>query len=115
MTQPRITVDEVKAAYEKCGRKPVRQMWIPSKRSCCPAAAVYIATNPGADVNRLDADIVAHGWACRAYGHDYVDGFTRAVDGCVLSRTASVDEKQGYADGVAVASAIFGETSNQPS
>ena len=109
MTQPRITVDEVRAAYEKCGLSPIRKFWLlDGSRLCCPQTAIL--ASDGLDVFVL-TDLCTP--AAKRWGSDYAAGFRDGFDG----RECYGDHpewKQAHADGVAVAAAIFGETSNQP-
>lgn len=95
----RITVKEVKAAYEKTKLRPEQFIYV--GLSCgCPLAALAIAN--GADNSQ--AEII--NWAHEVYGDQYANGFTRGFDGLGHNGT-SVRSKRGYADGRQVAVAVL--------
>ena len=112
MTQPRITISEVLAAYEKCGLKPRRSITI--KHGCaCPVGALYAAAVNLPPYQADSSGMSAIGWAESRFGLGYIGGFMEGFDNKYESAWTR-EEKQGYADGVAVAAAIFGENNPNP-
>ena len=107
----RITVEDVKAAYEKCRLAPVRGMfrdWEPfPSRVCGCCAQSALAAAAGLDIRRCSPGKIAD-WAADEYGANYAQSFRHGFDGLAMHQVS--DDAQGYADGVAVAAAIFGET-----
>ena len=106
----RITVDEVRAAYEKTGLTPVRHMWLSDNCACALTACML-----SSGVQRKEIALAEQQWACdelasTTLGLDeaYTDFFTSGFDGCRLG-TVTEEEGYGYQDGRAVAAAIFGE------
>ena len=105
MTQPRITVDEVRAAYAKCGMKPLRGGWITPDGCCCPQVALLLSEFP----DSIDwMDFITP--AAQQWGSGYAEGFRNGVDGAKNLNCEHDGYRQGFIDGVAVAAAIFGDT-----
>lgn len=94
----RITVDQVRLAYEQTGKKPMN-MEDSSGDYCCPAVAVGLATGlknyPG---------LFDYLWS--TYGRAYVDGFVNGVDGDWKEADPTPDWERGYEDGEAVRVAL---------
>ena len=94
--QPRITPNEVLAAYDKTGLRPVFGCWWKwhgdGVTCCCPVAVLYES------ISGTDGDCI--GWAHETYGVEYTDSFINGVDGGPEGGT-------GYADGRAVRQAII--------
>lgn len=118
----RISVEEVKAAYEKTGLRPVQRVdcgngrpgsgyfnhrkSITERPECgCALAALFLAENTLESFGEVDASF----WADRTFERSYRYGFTEAFDGDEQSeRLAANDQyKQGYADGSAVREALW--------
>jgi hypothetical protein len=107
----RITVDEVKAAYEKTGLKPVKDTPIFCLAIAagfgCPLDALLIAGGHGSSTERCARRVAIE---LDLPSADYVNGFVDAVDSddaCV--RDDSEDYDAGIEDGKQVALAIFAE------
>jgi len=99
----RITVDEVKAAYEKTGLKPQKDNWFSDDFRCaCAIGALFAAAYP--EVPNAPGSVVQQ-WAYREFGADYVDEFVGGFD----CPQVPLDNLIGDLDGRAVAAAIFGE------
>lgn len=124
MEHKRITVEEVLAAYETLGVKPMHHgyvdFWPETGRidRCCPAFAV--ASVRDSDVRQMiqdlhDADPDAFEDCCAAsliyprLGSSYAFGFTRAVDGMTQLIPDGTEYEMGKADGLAVRAALWPE------
>jgi hypothetical protein len=101
----RITCDEVVAAYEKTGLKPISHADIRTGEEidtvvqCCPAVAVGLAQGIVYDDNHSCEFWVA---VNARYGKDYIDGFVHGVDDVGCNRPDNGDYCRGYDDGVSV-------------
>jgi hypothetical protein len=100
----RITVDEVKAAYEKTGLKPTRGEYIYGRFCACAMGALAVANGVPCDYD------AARSWAFSQYGADYCNAFANGFDSKSPWGCDEVHEA-GQADGELVAAAIFGEVS----
>lgn len=100
----RITVDEVKEAYAKTGLKPVRDtkeyLECVHLNKGCPVDALLVSAGGREE---CDHSTIAKRLRVNA---SYLCCFVRGVDGSGFSTRT-----KGYADGRAVAAAIFGEES----
>lgn len=118
---PRISADEVLAAYRKTGLRPICEVYIDRKGDflCgCPLGAIYVSKHPRAkNLPISDLYVKADEWADKVYGVQFTLAFTAAFDRgmedaddviCPYSDPRSVD---GWIDGRAAAQAIFGEPS----
>lgn len=100
----RITVDEVKAAYEKTGLKPCTGRFGDGYSCGCPIMAIV----------KSESGIVPAFLRYEAndmFGAGYTCGFMRGVDG-MSNQSIWCDMRKyadGYADGLAVRQAIFGD------
>ena len=110
MRNERITVSEVQAAYKKTGLSPRRGVYVLCGQSqCgCPITALY-CIQP-VIVGSVQSEDVRF-WANARYGPEYHSGFVDAVDGKDEESRRMVGRRydDGFADGRAVASAIFDE------
>jgi hypothetical protein len=101
----RITVEEVKAAYEKTGLKPVRG-------TTCYLGRAH-AFNEGCPIDAMIFGKLKDKFCtldvCEVLGvsMNYLEGFVLGVDGC--NRSSHPDHRLGLEDGIAVRLAIFGE------
>ena len=105
----RITVEEVKAAYEKTGLKPVRGTFNDGKGCGCALGALYMAQGGAACCSDPEE------WCDAEFDFAYWDGFAGGFDAkedFSLPDYVSLSRKEGHADGRAVAAAIFGEPAN---
>jgi hypothetical protein len=110
----RITVSEVKAAYEKCGIKPINRTFkeYGTFDSVCAGCAVTaLAGSQGVDIVCTRAGELRR-WAEQKYGQKYTGGFLGGFDRRLDRRyfLDSEDETMGWDDGRAAAAAIFGES-----
>jgi hypothetical protein len=98
----RITVQDVRRAYEVTGLKPTNCDWGDGVKCGCPLTAVLAADG---DCSPADAasDLVDN--------DPYCTGFICGVDDDLTgSHERSPKFLQGYTDGLEVRSAIFGDT-----
>jgi hypothetical protein len=98
----RITVEEVRAAYEKTGLEPCRRRFGDGKLCGCPLTAVLKTRRVNLSARFL----------CESDNYAY--GFIRSIDGRIrdtglIKVENKLAYKRGYADGLAVRQAIFGE------
>lgn len=100
MSERRITVEEVKAAYAKTGMEPRRRTPY-GNGACCAMRALSMAAGSR----------YCHYWGWDNFGEDYTTGFIHGFDGEVSfsCRLSSERYAIGEQDGLAVAAAIFGE------
>jgi hypothetical protein len=114
----RITVDEVKAAYEKTGLKPKRGQYISHDKTCgCAIGALVLAEGIDASAN---CGAMATDYAERVFGENYRVGFVHGFDArdkdyrkrhCKFpTDEGQCEYDDGFNDGRAVAAAIFGES-----
>ncbi len=125
--EKRVTVKEIKKAYEDTGITPVNCETLNS-RECmaCPMGVLYFNTHPNhkhlfkndREKAGTTLDNRIFNWANKVYGKDYVEGFIDGVDGLGASvemesylniyRYGSNDEwKKGYRDGRDVLEEVF--------
>lgn len=110
----RITVDEVKAAYEKTGLHPKQgefREYETCDKVCGGCAITALLAADGIDiVEEPNLRAIAES----RYGGHYIGGFVCGFDGkpAAWFRDTNERERQGYADGTAAALAIFGEPSH---
>lgn len=102
--QRRITPEEVLAAYHRHPEiKPARDCYCFD----CEACAIGVLFVDGYGIPENDDTV--ENWAQIEFGASYESGFVSGFDdGEVMDR--GDDWQQGYADGRAVAAAVFGET-----
>jgi hypothetical protein len=104
----RITVQDVRRAYEVTGLKPTNCDWGDGVKCGCPLTAVLVGSGLNPDF------IEVH--ACKLYDNEaYYQGFVNAIDGDVFGCTVEEDDaydkyESGWNDGRAVRAAIFGDT-----
>lgn len=94
----RISVEEVRAAYEKTGLKPARTVagCVHGRCACALGAMWVVAGKPTA---------TAYLWAGDLFGVEYMRNFYCGFDNSSIGAGTA-----GYADGQACAAAIFGGT-----
>ena len=105
MTERRITVEEVIAAYRSLGLGTLTCNWVQLQNGewCgCPMSAVVLAERP--DTRRKGVWIRKE--ACEIFGDNYVNGFVVAVDGQPTIR-GEQRFREGYEDGVKVRNEAF--------
>jgi hypothetical protein len=105
----RITVNEVKAAYEKTGLKPSRGTW--ATDNCACGLGVCAIAQSGMNGDDLCADTVFPTLGIKDwYGVGFIDGFDNRSQ---LTKFAEEKSKDlftaGFEDGRAAALAIFGD------
>jgi hypothetical protein len=105
----RITVEEIREAYQRTGLKPVRRTWRAwnnqtMQLECC-CAMTALASCDGVDAHQSSTGAIID-WGDRKFGSLYCFSFREGFDGFAA---ASFHSKEGYEDGRAVAAAIFGE------
>lgn len=101
--QKRITVEEVKAAYELTGFKPERHLYVDLIERCaCGIGVVAIAGGVVADSAVIDR------FGTDTYGCEYVCDFIKGFDGEEWDGKTG-HEMDGYKDGQACAAAVFNE------
>lgn len=124
MSERRITPEEVLAAYKRHPEiKPdhhsytrILPDWDKIENDdytttvvcACPLAVLCASENEYA-LTGSEAQGVAM-WARDTFGNAYREGFVAAVDGEDTDPEWNERARQGYADGLAVAAAVFGET-----
>lgn len=105
----RITVEEVRAAYEKTGIQPIQCLYIDHERknNCgCPLTALYFSET-GADLSCFkDSSDDIPEWADKKYGSLYHHAFVRGVDGLPNSGIAE-RIRQGWEDGCKIGRVVF--------
>lgn len=118
-TLPRVTADEVLAAYRETEIIPALDVYIDDEGEglCgCPLGAIYLAKHPRE--KRDDLALLyerADDWAEKRYGVEYVIAFTAAFDHgignlepkCIYAEQRAID---GFNDGRAVAFAVLGDS-----
>lgn len=108
----RITVEEVKAAYQATGLKPIRKLFIKGLNDKCGCALTACAIASGCTTY---GDIFAqpirstHIFSSLGLNRSYADGFTEGFDGYSKPEGVSDENIIGYDDGRAAALAIFAE------
>jgi len=110
MSTRRITVEEVLEAYRVTGVTPGR-----GSMKCCAMGAVLRSDGYEMDAPLDSGDKPP---ALAVFGEAYGCGFTQAFDGCVGNpdrwRNKDLERwKEGFADGQAVAAAVFQKQGSQ--
>lgn len=107
----RITVDDVRAAYEKTGLVPMRHIWL-SDNCACALSACMLANG----VNRKEIERADDNFDCETLAAErlkleqvYADYFISGFDGVRNTCAVTEEELQGHQDGLACAAAIFDE------
>ena len=112
MGQRRIWPQQVLAAYEATGLKPVRGEWF-SDGCSCPLGALYLQarnlTAPCGEVACDDALKQADDWSCEVFGIVYTEGFFKGFDTIDKSPETHFchEERLGFDDGRAAARTRF--------
>lgn len=99
----RITVEEVLEAYRVTGMKPMRRYTI-IRNQCagCAIGALAVASGVPSELDCI------YDWRDKMFGASYVKGFMNSFDDTPPSMS-NEQYNQGYADGQAVAAAVFQE------
>lgn len=105
----KITIEEVKQAYEKTGLQPTTHEYYSPEGQCCPFGAIILATHPeilesGMSAREIVYTISQEGKSI--FGIGYMWGFTDAIDG----KFFGINEErysEGYRDGKKVGDSIF--------
>lgn len=102
----RITPEQVKAAYEQTGLKPVQGEYfdrdVPplcanEPTLACGLGALYRSVFPGGEADGVSVEK----WADTKYGCEYRDGFINGFDGCRVMANETDEWKIGHQDGQA--------------
>ncbi|MDE2102417.1 MAG: hypothetical protein KGL39_34545 [Patescibacteria group bacterium] len=102
MTDRRITADEVIAAYQKTGLRPVIRKYLDVDCGC-PLSALYFSEHPDAPRGASGANTVE--WAEDTYGTLYRLGFVDGFD-YMCPRGSFGRMLEGESDGIAVRKAL---------
>lgn len=100
----KITVDQVREAYERIGMKAIKKTYYHSALGCCPIGALMLSTFPEIVDRSLGNDRTVIREICRhannKFGEAYVLGFINAVDDRTPDMLPTSKEYQeGYEDG----------------
>lgn len=118
----RITIERVREAYKKCGKRPLTGDWY-ANGSVCPLSALYLEDHTFEEladvVDRSNWDYTREdstaGKLAKALGlsNSYVSGFYHGVD--KDSRYHKEEDYQaGYEDGLKVRRSLFHEVEETP-
>jgi hypothetical protein len=110
MPDRRITIEEVEEAYRVRGLEPTD--WTYLEEDAEQADCFGVLAPAGLDCNGI------HAWACAEFGNEYRGGFVHGFDrerpkkarwADLVKQSATDRERydQGFADGQAVAAAVF--------
>lgn len=109
----RIRPEEVRAAYEKTGIKPIQDEWVirdTGQRCGCAMTALMVAAGQSFDdiAERGDPDLRA--CSVLDLSHSYVAHFIRGFDGFEISKSEQLSEamRLGHEDGTMACIAVFG-------
>lgn len=80
MSERRITVEQVKRAYEIVGLRPMcRDYFNYILGCCCPQTALYLVHHRD-DLTKVHIGGLVNVWAERNYGREYAESFRQAFD-----------------------------------
>ena len=88
-----VTIENIKLAYEMCGKRPANYLWLEGYFAC-PLAAIFLA-NGG--FNTYNKSISIAEWAHNYFGRIFVESFTAGFDDIILS---TVNDIEAYELGI---------------